>query len=144
MSRKKSAARVLALQALYQHDLLGDPFIEEADAFFREAAKHPEDVEIAAALFRGCLEHREELDRRIGAAAERWRLERIATVDRAILRLGAYEICCTPDVPGKVAINEAIRLAKKYSTADSGGFVNGILDRIMSETSQQSNVPQRE
>ena len=89
-------------------------------------------------------EHREELDRRIGAAAERWRLERIATVDRAILRLGAYEICCTPDVPGKVAINEAIRLAKKYSTADSGGFVNGILDRIMSETSQQSNVPQRE
>jgi N utilization substance protein B len=85
----------------------------------------------AIAMIDGVLSCQEDLDATIRAAADRWKLERIAAIDRAILRLAVFEILESPDVPPKVAINEAIELAKRYSTAQSGAFVNGILDRVM-------------
>ena len=128
--RKKTQGRVLALQALYQHDIQGAPFLGEAPEFFRESAKDPADAEIGRQLFDGCLDHMDELDARLARVAQRWDMTRMAAVDRAILRLGAYELLYCPDVPPKVALNEAIRLAKKFSTAESGKFVNGILDKL--------------
>ena len=76
----------------------------------------------------------DDLDRRIAAAALRWKLSRIAPIDRCILRIALFEILESGDVPPKVAINEAIELAKKFSTEQSGSFVNGILDRIWTDS----------
>ncbi len=76
------------------------------------------------------LARRRELDQEIAAHSRRWRLERMAAIDRNILRLGAHELCFCPDVPAKVAINEAIELAKLFGTDDSPAFVNGVLDGL--------------
>jgi len=129
--RKTTAARILAVQALYQLDLRGPEFREQLDGFLQEAARDPEALSLAKQIVRGCLERQDELDAHIAAVAEHWDLGRMAAVDRAILRVGAYELLHRPEVPPKVAIDEAIRLAKKFSTAESGAFVNGILDQIM-------------
>jgi N utilization substance protein B len=78
----------------------------------------------------GVWSHLEEVDSLITAAASNWRIERMALVDRNILRLGTYEICHSSDVPFVVAINEAVDLAKRFGSDESGGFINGILDKI--------------
>jgi N utilization substance protein B len=129
--RKRTAGRILAVQALYQWDLRGAAFLKELPDFLKGSSEDPDVVALAEELFRGCAEHREEIDARLGASAEHYELARMAAVDRAILRLGAYELLHRPDVPPKVAIDEAIRIARKFSTAESGAFVNGILDRVM-------------
>ena len=84
----------------------------------------------ACSLVVGVLAERRELDRLIADAAENWRLGRMAIVDRNILRLGAWELAYNPDIPEKVAIDEAIELAKRFGSKESGAFVNGILDRV--------------
>ncbi len=90
----------------------------------------PSDEEYYNSTVRGVWEHRREVDDLIRKAAENWRLERMALVDRNILRLGAYEISQSSDVPFAVAINEAVDLGKRYGSEETGAFVNGILDRI--------------
>jgi N utilization substance protein B len=87
-------------------------------------------VDFARALIAGILETWERLNSVIGAMAKNWALRRMATTDRNILRLGCYELLCKPETPAGVVINEAVELAKKYGTSNSGAFVNGILDRI--------------
>jgi N utilization substance protein B len=129
--RKRTAGRILAVQALYQWDLRGAAFLKELPDFLEGSSEDPDVAALAEELFRGCAEHREEIDARLAASAEHYELARMAAVDRAILRLGAYELLHRPDVPPKVAIDEAIRIALKFSTAESGAFVNGILDRVM-------------
>ena len=119
------------MQALYQLDLRGPAFLEGLDEFLRDSSKEAEVIAWASALAYGCIEKRDSLDAAITAAAEHWDVTRMAAVDRAIIRLGAYELLHRPDVPPKVAIDEAIRLAKKFSTAESGAFVNGVLDKVM-------------
>lgn len=132
--RRTTAGRILAVQALYQRDMRGPAFMDDLEGFFAASGKEQEVTGIADQLVRGCLDCQDELDARIAAVAEHWELSRMAAVDRAIVRLATYELLHRPDVPPKVAIDEAIRLAKKFSTAESGAFVNGILDKIMSET----------
>ena len=128
--RKRTRARELALRALYLIDVRG-PGVQEEVARFLESETDDHDVlSFARELVGGCSRRRDELDERIAAIAENWRIQRMAVVDRNILRIGAYEMLALPDIPPKVSINEAIDLAKKYSTADSGAFVNGILDRL--------------
>jgi len=83
-------------------------------------------------IVRGFYARREEIDERLATASQNWRLERMARVDRNLLRLAAFEILCCDDIPPKVAINEAVEIAKAYSTRESGAFVNGILDRVLS------------
>ncbi len=138
--RIETQARELALQALYQRDLAPERDREELRRFCaREAG--PKLLELAMELIDGCLEHREQLDRLIRQTAENWELERMATSDRNILRLGAYELLFHGQTPPKVAINEAIELAKRYSTENSPTFVNGVLDRIYNTCMRKSIQP---
>ena len=88
----------------------------------------------ARTLARGVWEERAALDAAIGAAATEWRVERMAAVDRTVLRLALWELRHRPDLPAAVVISEAVRLAKAYSTERSGAFVNGVLSRLERET----------
>ncbi len=122
--------RQIALQVLYQWDVAGIP-LEEALENYREHIDPPEGAfEFARELVEGIREKRETLDRVISSYSRNWRLERMLATDRNILRLGAYELLFRPDIPPRVAINEAVELAKEFGTEDSPAFVNGILDAI--------------
>jgi N utilization substance protein B len=97
--------------------------------------------EFTESLTAGVKEHQAGLDAMISQVAENWRLDRMAAIDRNILRLGAYEMLYCPEVPAKVAINEALELAKRYSTAQSSRFVNGILDRVLQWQTEELKSP---
>jgi N utilization substance protein B len=128
---KRSKAREVALQVLYQDDL--NPGGEPADrsGFLRSRLREDDDlIEFAQSLIDGVRRNRQELDALLVKTAEHWSLERMAATDRNLLRLGAYEILYTQS-PGKVAINEAVELAKRFGTAQSAQFVNGILDKFL-------------
>ena len=92
-------------------------------------------------LVLGVCERKEELDRLIRASSQHWRLERMSRVDRAILRLGAFEILAMADIPSKVSIDEAVELGKTYGTEESGGFINGVLDNIYNKLKQEGLLP---
>jgi transcription antitermination protein NusB len=133
MGRRRKA-REVALQFLYQLDVNGasDPTAFEGEFWSR----HPVDAEARAfadTLVRGSKEHQARIDALIARYAEHWDLDRMAVVDRNILRLAVYELMLDAEVPPKVAINEAIEIAKKFGTAESGRFINGVLDRIHRE-----------
>ncbi|HUW55092.1 MAG TPA: transcription antitermination factor NusB [Planctomycetota bacterium] len=128
--RKRTRARQFALEVLYQVDLCGSEVLETSLAEMTARADDPDVSGFASALVKGTLEKHDELDRVIRDVAQNWDLSRMATIDRNILRLGTYELLHRDDIPPKVSINEAIELGKRYSTAESGTFVNGILDRI--------------
>jgi N utilization substance protein B len=130
-------ARELALQALYQHDISADPASKLALDLHRRyhESEADEALSFAAALVKSVLDHRAELDGLIEAAAKNWRMERMAVIDRNILRLGVAQLLHFGDeVPPKVAIDESIELAKRYGDDESGRFINGILDRIFRES----------
>lgn len=129
---RRSRAREVALQVLYQDDL--NPRCNPAigDAMFQQRLSSPELIEFGRSLVAGVRRNRAELDELIEQAAANWSLHRMAPTDRNVLRLAAYEILHT-DTPDRAAINEAIDLAKQFGTAQSGSFVNGILDRLLHE-----------
>ena len=132
--RKRTRAREIAVQALYQHDALqriGEPSADEIGRFIARETSDPEIREFAQELVRGACASLADIDALLAGVVEHWKVERIAAMDRAILRLAAFELIARPDVPPKVSINEAIDLAKKFSTAQSGAFVNGVLDRLL-------------
>lgn len=132
MSRR-SRAREIALQVLFQDDLNPRTDPNVADAFIRRRLlRTPELAQFARALVAGARRNRPELDAQIEKTADNWSLGRMAVTDRNVLRLGAYEILHS-DTPDPVAINEAVDLARRYGTAQSAQFVNGILDRLMRE-----------
>jgi N utilization substance protein B len=129
-------ARECALQILYSQDALGAAGLDAAIAdFWRgfDDERDPAVKSFAETLVRGATLHRDEIDAAIQKASKNWRLERMARVDRNILRLATYELKWQPDVPAKVVINEAIEVAKRFGTAESPAFVNGLLDRIAQE-----------
>jgi N utilization substance protein B len=128
--RRRTRARELALQFLYTLDVRGADARNELDRFLDDSGASRAARRFATELVDGVLANRADLDRRITATAEHWSLERIALVDRNILRLAAFEILHREDTPVRVALNEAIELGKRYSTAQSGAFINGILDKI--------------
>ncbi len=134
--RKRTQAREITLQALYQFDiqrqidesvLCG---VDDFEGFIVKSTDDPEVRDYARGLLDGVLGSLQELDEQIASVSENWRLNRTAAVDRCVLRIGLFEMLESPEVPPKVAINEAIDLAKKYSAEQSGAFVNGILDKI--------------
>ncbi len=123
-------AREKALQLLFQYDVHGKAGAWTTDFWTTHPA--PADVQAhAEALAAGVNEHRQELDRLIGACAVNWKVGRMPIVDRNILRLGLYELLYCPDVPAKVAVNEAIELAKRFADDETKKFVNGILDQAL-------------
>ncbi|MGH7356625.1 MAG: transcription antitermination factor NusB [Candidatus Rokuibacteriota bacterium] len=133
MGRRRKA-REVALQFLYQLDRHGaddpEPFAEE---FWVRYPVDADTREFAEALVRGTKQNQGKVDELIGQCAEHWDLDRMAVVDRNLLRIAVYEMLWQPDVPPKVAINEAIEIAKKFGTAESSRFVNGVLDRVHRE-----------
>ncbi len=115
-----------ALQALYEMDQRGFKGVEALEALPSKAIR----------LVEGVLRHRSAIDERISAASSTWRIERMPAVDRCVLRLGIYELLWEPDTPVGVVTNEAVRLAKTYSTEKSGSFINGVLAAIAEQRDQ--------
>jgi transcription antitermination protein NusB len=129
---RRSRGREVALQVLYQVEQNPGVSLDEIRRFIdRRLLKDRKLCEFTEGLINGVQEHQTQIDTMISQVAENWRLDRMAAIDRNILRLGAYEMLFRPEVPAKVAINEALELAKRYSTAQSSRFVNGILDRVL-------------
>jgi N utilization substance protein B len=127
-------AREAAIQFLYQLDAHRPENIEGAlEEFWKQNEAKPAVREFAGNLLRGVREKLPEIDARLRTLADNWDFERLATVDRNILRLALYEMLFQPEIPPVVSINEAIEIAKKFSTAESGKFVNGLLDRVKKE-----------
>jgi transcription antitermination factor NusB len=132
--RKRTRSRELALQVLYQFDARGSDAVEQMDHFLQsEEVDEAEVHEFTRKLVKGTIEARDSIDEMLSAAAENWKLHRMAIVDRNILRMAVYEMLHIEEIPAKVSINEAIELGKRYSTKQSGSFINGILDRIRRE-----------
>jgi transcription antitermination factor NusB len=129
--KKRTRAREIALQFLYQLDLRGDDMLVEARDYVRSEERDAETARFAQRLIEGTFEHWEDIDATIQGVAQNWNIARMAVVDRNVLRLATYELLHCADIPPKVAINEAIELGKRYSTQNSGAFINGILDKIM-------------
>jgi len=121
-------ARELALQLLYQHEHTGADLDAMQRDFDEWTGAAPEVRDFADFLLRGTLAHLEELDGELALQTAHWRLERLAAVDRNILRLAMFELIHEPDTPPAVVIDEAIEIAKKFGAEESGRFVNGVLD----------------
>jgi len=132
--------RESAVQFLYQRDLNGSINAENIEGFWdlRPAAKNVR--EFGMALAEGVLAKQETIDEHIRKAASNYELHRIAAVDRNILRIAIYEMLFCPEVPPVVSINEAIEIAKRFGSEDSGRFVNGVLDRIRAELPRSPRV----
>jgi N utilization substance protein B len=131
MMTRRSRAREVALQLLYQHDL--NPRAArrpDVERFVKDRLRDPALEPFTIKLYDGVLAHQEEIDRRLSEAASNWRLPRMAVVDRNVLRIGGYELLFTPETPHGVALDEAIELARRYGSANSPSFVNGVLDRL--------------
>jgi transcription antitermination protein NusB len=162
---QRREARERAVQFLFQYDMNPSSNLDEALNHFWESQQAPAIAEEKASatwgqkielpppteeeaslrvfsdkLIRGTLEHREELDERIQKHAQNWDLRRMAIVDRNILRLAIYEMLYREDIPPIVSINEAVDIAKKFSTQDSGKFVNGLLDKIKGEILRPARI----
>jgi N utilization substance protein B len=136
---KRRKAREYALQFLYGIDLIAIESEEQKkydifrglDEFWTGAGEGDPDVKaFAEGLIRGTVEHLEDIDPLIQKAVDKWKLLRMAAIDRNIIRVSAYEILFRDDIPDAVSINEALEIAKRFSTAESAAFINGILDRI--------------
>ena len=128
ISRRRG--REFAMQLLYSVEVGKEAFAEAVKGLSDDPDLSLEAREYGARLARTVLEHQVDLDARITAAAENWDLERIAIVDKLIIQCAVAELMFISDVPLKVAINEAVDIAKKFSTGDSSRFVNGVLDAI--------------
>lgn len=129
---RRSRAREVALQVLFQDDVNPPETASVTMQFLQDRLKHEELVDFARGLIAGVRRNRGELDEMLGKIAANWSLHRMAGTDRNVMRLGAYEILYT-DTPGRVAINEAVELAKRFGSAQSAQFVNGILDKFLNE-----------
>lgn len=128
--KKRTRSRELALQFLYQIDLLGPDKLSDLTDFLREEGGDPETARYARVLIEGTVDSTKELDAEIQLVAQNWQIERMAVIDRNVLRLATFELLHCDEIPPKVAINEGIELGKRFSTQNSGAFINGILDKI--------------
>jgi transcription antitermination protein NusB len=138
---KRRIARELAVQFLYQFDLSGGSLEEALPLFWDTQSEVGDDGrKFAEELIHGVIQRKAAIDERISKYADNWDLPRIAAVDRNILRLAMYEMLFRDDIPPVVSINEAVDIAKKFSTHESGAFVNGILDRLKADLTRPSRT----
>jgi N utilization substance protein B len=127
---RRSRAREVALQLLFQRDLNSSVARAAIEQFVRDRLREASLQPFCLALYDGTVDRLADIDQKLSAAAENWRLPRMAAVDRNVLRLGAYEVLFVSETPAAVAITEAIELARRFGSQDSPGFVNGVLDRL--------------
>jgi N utilization substance protein B len=125
----RTKSREFAMQMLFQWDMSQQEFTKLEARFWKSAKAADKTRAFANQLFEGAAKDVGALDEIIGKHCENWRFERLAAIDRAILRLAIHEMK-SADTPAKVVLNEAVDLAKKYSSEESGGFVNGVLDSV--------------
>lgn len=129
--RKRTKAREYALQILYAVDITKDDPTDCVERFWEGNEESSGEVKkFAASLVLGVSDNKKEIDRMIAKYATNWQLDRMAVIDRNVLRFATYELLYVKDIPPKVSINEAINIAKKFGGPDSGKFVNGVLDKI--------------
>jgi transcription antitermination factor NusB len=128
---KRTRARELTMQALYQLDVQGDELLDFLDKFFIENEPDDSVRRMAMEWTRSAWRNLSRSDELISSASIKWSLSRLTPVDKSILRMSVYQLNCCSDIPPKVIINEAVELAKKFSTAQSPAFVNGVLDAVM-------------
>ena len=121
--------REAAVQYLYLRDLNGD---SDRPAYYKFRGLSPSARRFCDALVQGAIEHQQSIDEVIRSNTQNYELSRISVVDRNVLRVAIYEMLHCPEIPPVVSINEAIEIAKKYSTEESGRFVNGVLDHVLS------------
>jgi N utilization substance protein B len=131
--RRRRRSREYALRVLFQLNITKQEAITALGQFQDHFSPNGEADDFMKLLVLGVLEHCEELDRLIQQYSENWRLDRINIIERNILRMALFELLYCEEIPPKVTINEAIDLGKRYGSEDSGGFINGILDRIQNE-----------
>lgn len=134
---RRSKAREIALQMLFQHDMNPDVGAKTVRLQIAERIKDETLRKLAWDLYAGTMESRPEIDSRIEAAAENWEISRMAVTDRNTLRLGVFELFYT-DTPHQVVIDEAVELARKFGSAQSPQFVNGLLDRLVPQEKRES------
>jgi N utilization substance protein B len=137
----RSTAREAAMQMLFAIDATGADAEQAIRDFWRELPGDAEGREYADEAVRGVLRHLEATDARVQAASTNWRVERMARVDRNLLRLGAWELEHRRDIPRAVVLDEAVEIAKRYGTEESGAFVNGVLDRIADDCGRTDTEP---
>lgn len=125
----RTKGREYAMQMLFQWDISQQDFAKLESKFWKSAKAADQTRSFANALFEGAAKETAALDEIIAKHAENWRVERISAIDRAILRLAIHELRGT-DTPPRVVLNEAIEMAKKFSSEESGPFVNGVLDSV--------------
>ena len=137
--KKRTRSRELALQFLYQVDLLGPEKLKDLTGFLLEQAEggDAETTRYARLLVEGTVDATPELDAEIQFVAQNWQVDRMAVIDRNVLRMAAFEILHCDEIPPKVAINEGIELGKRFSTQNSGAFINGILDKIKNRAAEE-------
>jgi len=142
VSMKRRKAREYVLQFLFQSDFGNKSAITSSlKQFWADKEKDAEVKKFATEIIKGALSNLDEIDSVINKSAEHWAMQRMAAVDRNILRFAVYELLHRKDIPEAVTMNEAIEIAKKYSTAESAAFINGILDKIARGiTSQQKKA----
>lgn len=129
--RKRTKARECALKILYAIDITGQGPDESIDVFWLNNEESDNQTrEFADSVVRGVCKNMELIDSVITKYTTNWQLKRMAVIDRNVIRCATYELLFREDIPPKVSINEAIDMAKKYGDKDSGGFVNGVLDKI--------------
>lgn len=133
-------AREHALQVLYSYEMTANPIQQVIENFPGEELSDENSAEFANNLIHKSIENISELDKRIKEKALNWEFSRIAILDRLILRIGICELLLFEDIPPKVTINEAIEIAKKYSTEKSGIFINGILDSILQDLRKSGDL----
>lgn len=124
-------ARILAMQALCQLEVLGEDFLPQLAGFLAEETRKQAVRDYAQRLVLEAWRQRAGLDECIQNVAEHWELKRLATVDRNALRVAVFELLHRPDVPPHAVIDEAVEIGKTFGTADSGAFINGILDAVL-------------
>jgi N utilization substance protein B len=127
---RRTKARECAFQMLYQREMTGDPIDAVAKAYWRLRTTSPETTEAAERLAFGADQNKPAIDSLIGKSLKNWRFDRIAAVDRNILRVATYELLFAKSVPRAIVMDEAIEMAKRFGEADSPPFVNGVLDAV--------------
>jgi len=129
---RRTAARVLAMQSLYQLDVQGDDLLDQLPlGFLRESGQDDFIRKMAFEWIKGTWKNLSVCDEFISEAIIRWQMSRLSPVDKSILRLSVYQLKFCPDIPPKVVINEAIELGKKFSSEKSSSFINGVLDAVL-------------
>ncbi|MEI6560708.1 MAG: transcription antitermination factor NusB [Verrucomicrobiota bacterium] len=136
--------REAAVQFLYQRDLNAGASTETLEAFWELRPANSKVRTFGMDIAQGVLAHQADIDERIRQAASNYDLHRIAAVDRNILRIAIFEMLFCPDVPPVVSINEAIEIAKRFGSDESGRFVNGVLDRIRGELNRPARAAKTE